>query len=199
MQTLHTKTGETRIRAQELAESGLNQSEIARQLNVSRERVRQVLMSIPSGWKRASRICQYCNNTFVPKHKFQSTCCNRSIPPKPCSFCGEMVSVNRSYLKKYELIACDKPICTNQWHEARLSSHPRIVWVNTKCTLCGSDTEKPEYVVKRKSKIRCERCIARQFTDRCRACGKLITRSIHQLCKQHIGYKSQVSVSSSKM
>ena len=189
-------TNENRIKAHELFEKGYNKSEIGRLLNISRERVRQYLLtSATKGWKSQERICPYCDKKFIPSYQYQSTCCNRSIEKQNCEICGDPVQIIASKLASLKMIVCDKKDCQEKRFK-RVKAMTRDV--DTICYACGTHTKTWEYVLRQHGRARCADCKQNKFTSRCLACGTLITvSSKNGTCRSHIKFGKELAYSES--
>lgn len=184
-----------KIKAEALFKEGYTKSEISRKLNISRERVRQFLMGYVAGWKGNERACTYCGSSFIPKHKYQSTCCNRSIPEQTCAVCGDQVNITASKLTAKRIIACTKLACQKERH-IRVKNQLRNV--STNCYACGESTRTTTGTLTRNGKARCERCVSKQYVARCHICGQLITsKNERRVCRTHIKFGKMLAYSDS--
>ena len=184
-----------KIKAEELFKEGYSKSEIARQLNISRERVRQFLMGYVVGWKGNERICSYCDSSFIPKHKYQATCCNRSIPEQTCSICGDQVSIAASKLTPTKIVSCSKLECQKE-RNIRVRAKLRNVAIS--CYACGEVAKTTSHILNKNGKARCSRCVSKQYVARCHICGQLITsKNERRVCRTHIKFGKILAYSDS--
>ena len=187
---------ENRIKAHELFKQGYSKSEIGRQLNVSRERVRQYLVTTTTkGWKSQERICSYCDKKFLPSYEYQSTCCNRSVEPQNCEVCGDLVHNTGSKAASLRVITCKKLECRNE-RIKRVRAMTRTV--DTICYSCGAHTKTWQYILNQHGRARCAECLENKYSGRCIACGKLITYSSkNRTCRTHIKFGKEAAYSES--
>ena len=185
---------ENRIKAHELFEQGHNKSEIGRLLNISRERVRQYLLtSTTKGWKSRERICPYCDKKFLPSYQYQATCCNRSIDEQSCEVCGDPVRIIASKAASVKMIICNKSNCKKERYK-RVRAMARTV--DTICSACGNQTKTWKYILKLHGHARCSDCVKSKYVGRCFACGTLITASSKNgTCRTHIKFGKELAYS----
>ena len=187
---------ENRIKAHELFEQGHSKSEIGRLLNISRERVRQYLLtSTTKGWKSRERICPYCDKKFLPSYQYQSTCCNRSIEEQSCEVCGDPVRTIASRVASLKMLICGKSECKEERYK-RVKKMTRNV--DTICSACGTHTKTWKHILKLHGRARCPDCIKNKYVGRCLACGTLITTSSRNgTCRTHIKFGKELAYSES--
>ncbi len=175
--------------------SGIRSNRIAKNLNISRERVRQLWVSYQiKDHKDDLRTCSKCNKKFLPTYKFQSTCgCSVSIFAK-CFICAAPTQ----FLKRQKIF----PLCTDmecaedlkvlKSRSKKLSLERRdLEKTELTCPICSVKYLAPLWQARaRNFKIRCKSCRDGQKKGICTVCKIPITIT-NGRCKPH--YRSKIN------
>lgn len=181
----------------ELKNKGIIDSEIGKELGVSRERIRQLLCTYKNEsivfCKRGNLIvadprkCSKCDNQFTPRTRFQTTCGCRVSNIVSCSICGKP-SLHKKGRKH---TTCGDKDCidavTNKLAKLRRDGALRRNHTPTpvECPVCHTRHYKYLWLALiRKFKIRCTTCLQKQAKTLCKVC-KSPSSSKTGRCNQH--------------
>jgi len=185
--------GENYYKVVSMKLEGIPSNRIAKRLNISRERVRQLWVSHQiRNNKDDFRICSKCNKKFLPKYKFQSTCgCYVSIFDK-CSICAAPTQ----FLKKQRIfpictdIGCAKDLKVLKSRFKKLSLERRdLEKTELTCPVCSVNYLAPLWQARSHDfKMRCKSCRDGQKKGICTVCKIPITKTDGR-CKPHYRLK----------
>jgi hypothetical protein len=173
----------------EMKLSGISNVDIAENLNLSRERVRQLWTSYRiKDIKDNFRICSKCDKNFLPTYEFQSTCGCQVSPFDNCVICCQPTQ----FLKRKK----HYPICTNiecienlnilKIQIKELSRKKRnLVKTTITCPVCSDSHIVSLWQARRRNfKIRCRSCIEGQKRGLCSIC-KMPVSQVSGRCYRH--------------
>jgi len=167
--------GQNYYKVVEMKLTGITSSRIAINLNISRERVRQLWISYQTNNNSEDpRICSKCNKEYIPTHEFQSTCGCRVTPFENCVICGKITQFfkrSRTY-PICKNIKCIENLRTlkNQTRKLSLEKRDRTK-TEVICPVCNSIHLAPVWRAMRSNfKMRCKSCIKGQKIDTCTVC-----------------------------
>ena len=169
---------------------GMSSNHIAKRLNLSRERVRQLWMEYQTrnDSKNDCRSCSKCGDKFLPTYRYQSTCGCSVSPFSDCINCGKQTQILRNK-RKFPIctdIVCIEKFNTITTQNRKLSREKRdLIRTKAVCNVCGNSHSVPLWQAQwRKSKIRCKSCSDGQRVGVCEICNKPISGT-NGRCRQH--------------
>ena len=173
---------------------GISSNHISRELNLSRERVRQLWVSYQTINSESDfRICSKCNKKFLPTYRFQSTCGCYVSPFAKCINCGKRTQFLKGR-RRFSICTdseCIKNRNITKTRNRKLSIEKRDrVKVEVTCTVCGIHHIIPRWKVRRRNfRMRCEPCSNGQRIGLCGICKKPISGP-NGRCRKHAKRKS---------